>query len=681
MPVRFSDRRDAGRQLALRLHRYAGDPSVIVLGMARGGVPVASAVAEVLEAPLGVCVVRAIIAPLFPAFPVGAVAGEDVVVLDDDAVRAAQLSPEALASARAAAVREWQRQSAAFSGAAARPTLRGRTVLLVDDGLASSVIMEAAVCAVRAEQPAAVVVAVPIALTPALDRLAPEVDACIAVEASLQLDGIGSWYQAFRRADDSEVIALLEEARRRPSVPQSTSAGRLPQAGHIHHLIAQLQRAARPLVGAADDLDALLPRLRDAKVVLIGEASHGTHEFYRLRQELTRRLITEAGCTAVVAAADRPTAKRVDQYVRGGMEADRDATTALAGFRRFPQWMWRNADVLDFVGWLRQVNDTRGDPARAVGFFGLDLYSLHESMGAVIAHLRAIDPAAAQRAAQRYECFEPFGHDPVVYGRVTQLGLSHDCARVALAQLQEVQDQWRTLPVPGDARWGDPHDAAHHFAVEQNARVVRNAERYYRTMFQPRQSSWNLREHHMMDTLRALRDFLGRRHADGKLVVWAHNSHVGDARATSQGEYGEVSLGQLCREAWGRDVALVGFTTYTGTVLAADDWDHPGRHMAVRPALEHSVEWLLHETGIPAFAITPAADPVLQELFDLRRLFRAIGVVSRPQTERQSHYVHTSLSRQFDVVLHYDRTRAVEPLESTALTVPDELPDTFPSAL
>lgn len=681
MPVRFSDRRDAGRQLALRLHRYAGDPSVTVLGISRGGVPVASAVAQVLDAPLGVCVVRAITAPLFPEFPVGAVAGPDVIVLDDDAVQAAQLSPEALDRARAAAMTEWQRQSVAFAAAAPHQSLRARTVLLVDDGLASSVIMEAAVRAVRVEQPTAVVVAVPIAGPPALDRLATVVDACIAVETSLQLDGVGSWYQAFRRADDREVITLLEEARRRPSLPDTAPTARSPQGGHIRQLIAQLQRAARPLVGAPDDIDALLPRLRDATVVLIGEASHGTHEFYRMRQELTRRLIAEAGFTAVAAEADWPSAYRVDQYVRGAASADPDATTALAGFRRFPQWMWRNADVLDFVGWLRQVNDARGDPARTVGFFGLDLYSLHESMGAVIAHLRAIDPEAAQRAAQRYECFEPFGHDPVVYGRVTQMGLSHDCEHVALAQLQELQDQWRALPVPGDARWGDPHDAAHHFAVEQNARVVRNAERYYRTMFQPRQSSWNLREHHMMDTLRALRAFLGRRHPDSKLVVWAHNSHVGDARATSQGEYGEVSLGQLCRETWGRDVALVGFTTYTGTVLAADDWDHPGRHMAVRPALEHSVEWLLHETGIPAFAITPASDPVLQELFDLRRLFRAIGVVYRPQTERQSHYVQTALSQQFDVVLHYDRTRAVEPLESTALTVPDELPDTYPSAL
>jgi erythromycin esterase-like protein len=416
-------------------------------------------------------------------------------------------------------------------------------------------------------------------------------------------------------------------------------------------------------------------------VVLIGEASHGTHEFYQVRQELTRRLITEAGFTAVVAEADWPSAYRVDQYVRAAAEADHDATSALMGFRRFPQWMWRNADVLDFVGWLRQYNDARGDRARAVGFFGLDLYSLHESMGAVIAQLRAIDPEAAQRAAQRYECFEPFGHDPVVYGRVTQMGLSHDCERVALAQFEELQDQWRTVSVTGEPRWADPYDDARHFAVEQNARVVRNAERYYRTMFQPRQSSWNLREEHMMDTLRALRAFLGRRHPGGKLVVWAHNSHVGDARATSQGEYGEVSLGQLCRESWGPDVALVGITTYTGTVLAADDWDHPGRHMAVRPALEHSVEWLMHETGIPAFAISPASDPVLQELFDLRRLFRAIGVVYRPQTERQSHYVQTALSQQFDVVLHYDRTRAVEPLESTAVMVPDELPDTYPSAL
>jgi erythromycin esterase-like protein len=460
---------------------------------------------------------------------------------------------------------------------------------------------------------------------------------------------------------------MASDAATRPSKTPS---------GHVHHVIEQLQRAAQPLTGGSDDFTALLARVRDAKVVLIGEASHGTHEFYRVRQEITKRLILEAGFTAVAAEADWPSAFRVDQYVRGVADAAVDATSALHGFRRFPQWMWRNADMLDFVGWLRHLNDGRADPASSVGFFGLDLYSLHDSMRAVVDHLRAIDPAAAQRAAQRYQCFEPFGHDPVVYGRVTQMGLGQDCEQVAVAQFREMQERWRAAP---DMQ--NPDSEAALFAVEQNARVVRNAERYYRELFQPRQTSWNLREQHMMDTLRALYAFLGRRHRGAKLVVWAHNSHVGDARATSQAEYGEVSLGQLCREAWESEVALVGFTTYGGSVLAADDWDHPGRHMTVRPALEGSVEWLLHETGIPAFALVPNADPEVQQSFDLRRLFRAIGVVYRPQTERQSHYVHTALARQFDTILHYDVTRAVEPLESVAEVETDELPETYPTAL
>jgi erythromycin esterase-like protein len=460
---------------------------------------------------------------------------------------------------------------------------------------------------------------------------------------------------------------MASDAATRPSKTPS---------GHVHHVIEQLQRAAQPLTGGSDDFTALLARVRDAKVVLIGEASHGTHEFYRVRQEITKRLILEAGFTAVAAEADWPSAFRVDQYVRGVADAAVDATSALDGFRRFPQWMWRNADMLDFVGWLRHLNDGRADPASSVGFFGLDLYSLHDSMRAVIDHLRAVDPAAAQRAAQRYQCFEPFGHDPVVYGRVTQMGLGQDCEQVAVAQFREMQERWRDAP---DVR--NPDSEAALFAVEQNARVVRNAERYFRELFQPRQTSWNLREQHMMDTLRALHAFLGRRHRGAKLVVWAHNSHVGDARATSQAEYGEVSLGQLCREAWGSEVALVGFTTYGGSVLAADDWDHPGRHMTVRPALEGSVEWLMHETGIPAFALAPNADPAVQQSFDLRRLFRAIGVVYRPHTERQSHYVQTALARQFDTILHYDVTRAVEPLESVADAVTDELPETYPTAL
>ena len=653
-----------------------------MLGVPQGGVPVAFEVASALRAPLDVCLVHTIVAPEFPEFVLGAVAGGGVVVNDDDAVRAARLSLTGMEAAQATARQELEHRDAVGTGGHPPPMLRGQTVLLVDDGLATGATMHAAALAVRLRGAAKVVVAVPVASTQAMDRLASIVDACVSVESTMSLDRVGSWYHTFAPVTDSEVVELLAKARRAPPLQAAsrsavaTGAPPMARSGHVHHLIEQLQRAALPLTGSPDDFTTLLARVRDAKVVLIGEASHGTHEFYRVRQEITKRLILEAGFTAVAAEADWPSGFRVDQYVRGVADAAPDATSALDGFRRFPQWMWRNADMLDFVGWLRHLNDVRADPASSVGFFGLDLYSLHESMAAVIDHLRAVDPAAAHRAAQRYQCFEPFGHDPVVYGRVTQLGLGQDCEQVAVAQLKEMQERWRYASAVQD-----PNSEASLFAVGQNARVVRNAERYYRAMFQPRQTSWNLREQHMMDTLRALHAFLERRHRGAKLVVWAHNSHVGDARATSQASYGEVSLGQLCRETWGSTVALVGFTTFSGTVLAADDWDRPGRHHTVRPALEDSVEWLMHETGIPAFAIAPDADPTLQQSLALPRLFRAIGVVYRPDTERQSHYVQTALSRQFDTVLHYDITRAVEPLESAAVAVTDELPETYPTAL
>lgn len=355
-------------------------------------------------------------------------------------------------------------------------------------------------------------------------------------------------------------------------------------------LLAVLRAAARPLAGAPADFDPLLARIGDARYVLIGEASHGTHEFYRLRAEITKRLIRERGFTAVAVEADWPDAYRVNRWVRGGA-ADADATEALAGFRRFPQWMWRNDDVLDFVGWLRAHNDAQAPRAR-VGFYGLDLYSLHASMAAVLAYLRVVDPEAAARATQRYACFDHFGGDPQVYGRATTRGLRASCEREVIAQLVELR------AAAADYARRDGRVAADDlFFAEQNARLVRNAERYYRAMFAGRVASWNLRDAHMAETLDALVRFLAaseRAAGDGgpRVVVWAHNSHLGDARATQMGASGELNLGQLVRQRHGDDAVLVGFTTHAGSVTAASDWDEPAERLRVRvEPLERTGLW------------------------------------------------------------------------------------------
>ena len=440
-------------------------------------------------------------------------------------------------------------------------------------------------------------------------------------------------------------------------------------------LVHDLRASAHPLVGAPSDFDPLLELVGNARYVLIGEASHGTHEFYRIRAEITKRLIREKGFSAIAVEADWPDAYRVNRFVRG-QSADGDAGEALSGFRRFPQWMWRNADVLDFVGWLREYNESPS-ARRMVGFYGLDLYSLHASIQAVLEYLDREDPLAAARARARYGCFDFAQGDPQEYGMATSFGLAPSCETAVVTQLLDLQ-RVTAERIRGDGR--PTMDEA--FYVEQNARLVRNAERYYRAMVRSGERSWNLRDQHMAETLQALMAHLD--HAEGsttRVVVWAHNSHLGDARETQMGARGEHNLGQLVRERVGRGAVLIGFTTYGGTVTAASDWDRPAERRIVRPALPGSFEALFHDVGRGNFLLTMRADDDAVAALAEPRLERAIGVIYRPETERISHYFRARLARQFDAVLHYDHTRAVEPLERTGLWDAGELPETWPSAL
>jgi erythromycin esterase-like protein len=334
--------------------------------------------------------------------------------------------------------------------------------------------------------------------------------------------------------------------------------------------------------------------------------------------------------------------------------------------------MWRNTDVVEFVEWLRERNDARPAGAPTIGFYGLDLYSLHASMEAVIRFLEKVDPEAAQQARARYACFDHFGQDTQVYGFAAGTGLARSCEDEVVAQLIELQR--RALEY---ARQDGRPAEEEAFYAEQNARLVRNAEAYYRSMFLERVSSWNLRDRHMAETLDALVAHLDRQAGQAKVVVWAHNSHVGDARATEMVERGELNIGQLARERYGRETICVGFTTDHGTVTAASDWGGPAERKRVRRARPDSYEAAFHETNVPRFLLAgrdveQASEPLGE------RLERAIGVIYRPETERVSHYFYARLPKQFDAVLHFDETRAVEPLERTAEWDKGEPPETYP---
>jgi erythromycin esterase-like protein len=443
----------------------------------------------------------------------------------------------------------------------------------------------------------------------------------------------------------------------------------------VKDIAAAVRNEAYPIRGNADDYDPLMEMIGNSRLVLIGEASHGTHEFYAERAAITRRLIEEKGFTAIAVEADWPDAYRINRWVRGA-DGELDAIDSLEGFKRFPTWMWRNTVVLDFIGWLRSRNESLPRGKAMCGFYGLDLYSLFASIEAVIAYLEHVDPAAAKRARYRYGCFEDFGEDTTSYAYAASFDLDRSCEDAVVDQLVELRRR---------ATEYTHHDGAiaedEFFYAEQNARLVIDAEEYYRTMFGGHVASWNLRDTHMSDTLEALLEHLDQSGKHTKAVVWAHNSHLGDARATEMGMRAELNLGQLVRMRHREEACLIGFSTYTGSVTAASDWDGPAERKHVRAGLNGSYERLFHETGVDRFFLPMRDGGDAAEALAEPRLERAIGVIYRPETERMSHYFHARLPEQFDAVIHIDETRAVEPLERSAEWHSDEAPETFPSAL
>ncbi len=654
--MRFRDRADAGKQLAQRLSIYAGRPDVLVLALPRGGVPVAAEVARALRAPLDVFLVRKLGVPGHPEFAMGAIAEGGVAVLNDEVIRSLGISTRDVHRVKARELAELHRRERSFRGTRPPPAIAGRTIILIDDGLATGSTVEAAIKALRVLRPARIVVAAPVGARESCARVGRLADEIVCVDMPEPFDAVGLWYADFSETSDDEVKALLRPA------PQRTP-------------VETIRDRAVRLTGDPRDSDALIARLGEARIVLLGEASHGTHEFYAHRAEITKRLIAGHGFAAVAVEADWPDAYRVNEYVRGA-GTDRTSAQALAAFERFPAWMWRNRDVAAFVEWLRAHNATRPEGRRA-GFYGLDLYSLHTSMRAVLTYLAKVDPEAAGRARKRYACFDRFGGEPQQYGYAASVGLSASCEAEVVAQLRDLQRAAHEY-----ARRDGERGAADFFFAEQNARLVRNAEEYYRAMFHGRVASWNLRDQHMTDTLTELLAFLDRDWPQARVIVWAHNSHLGDARATELGEHGELNVGELVRTRFDASAALVGFTTYTGTVTAASEWDGPAETKTVRPALDGSYERLLHDAGLPACLLPLRDDEHLASSLAGPCLERAIGVMYLPATERQSHYFQARLPAQFDYVIHIDVTSAVEPLApAQPAQHAEDVDETFPSGL
>ena len=407
-------------------------------------------------------------------------------------------------------------------------------------------------------------------------------------------------------------------------------------------------------------LESLLDRIGRADVVLIGEASHGTSEFYKMRSRITRELIVKKHFNFVAIEGDWPDAARIDNFVRH-FDTPPSEWTAFA---RFPTWMWRNEDVREFVDWLH-LHNADLPPEQRVAFHGLDLYSLYTSIREVLKYLDEVDPDVAEIARQRYGCLTPWQADPATYGRAALSGSYRSCEADVVRMLVELSARHRDYAL---------HDGERFLDAEQNARLVANAERYYRVMYYGSRESWNLRDSYMFETLKTLRNF---HWPNNKAIIWAHNSHVGDAAATDMSRRGEFNIGHLCRKEYGTRAYSIGFGTDSGTVAAASDWDGPMQIMTVQPSQPDSYERLCHDTGLDAFMLAfrhARSEALLQRLSEAR-LERAIGVIYRPDSELASHYFHAVLPKQFDEYIWFDRTRAVQPFAVAEL---EGVPDTYP---
>jgi erythromycin esterase-like protein len=392
--------------------------------------------------------------------------------------------------------------------------------------------------------------------------------------------------------------------------------------------------------------------------VLLGEASHGTSEFYRMRAHISQALIERKGFDFVAVEGDWPDAARIDHYVRHREYRPSEWTA----FARFPTWMWRNTDVRAFVDWLRERNG-KTTPNKRTAFYGLDLYSLYDSIRFVLEYLDSVDPESAQVARERYGCLTPWQSDPATYGHAALTGKYRACERDVAQALKALLDKRQSYAL---------HDGERFLDAAQNARLVANAERYYRIMYYGSAQSWNLRDQHMFDTLKNLLAFHG---PNSKAIVWAHNSHIGDASATEMSARGEHNIGQLCREEFGAGCYAIGFGTDHGTVAAATDWGGDMEIKRVRPAMQRSYEKLMHDSGLPQFMLPLRASSDHARLLAKRRLERAIGVIYRPDSELASHYFEAVLPRQFDDYIWFDETRAVTPFAATEI---EGFPDTYP---
>lgn len=646
----FRNRSDAGQRLAKKLEAIPlHDPLIIALP--RGGVPVAFEVAKALRAPLHVLIVRKISLPMRPEYGIGAVTEGGHYWIDPNASIGIGTTDQEIMDAIEAQSTEVTRRVRKYRKYEPLPRLEGRTTILIDDGLATGVTARVACHYLKSQGASDIIFAVPVASARTATLLRTEIDEVLALSEPSEFYSVGQFYDDFEQTTDQEVISLLKQA--------SHFGSRTPTP-----LFQSIKSRAKPL-DEPKDLAPLIQELSQSKIVMLGESSHGTHEFYEWRRLISEWLIKKHGFNFIAVEGDWPACWEVNQFVRG--KQGKHSPHVLKAFNRWPTWMWGNQEIARLADWMRTHNES-APLENHVGFFGLDVYSFFESADTVLKLLKKISPSAAKVARIRYSCLDPFQKDERAYAK-SLIHFPEGCANEVSKNLQSV------LKLRLELMKNQENSL---FNIEQNARVVANAERYYRAMMHADEDSWNIRDRHMMDTLEHLLDHHGK---EAKGIVWAHNTHIGDYRATDMKEQGQVNIGGLAREKWGKEkVALVGFGTYRGTVTASTAWDGKTKSMPVPPGIPGSYEAAFHEVAEslkkPTFYISvrgklPAKDPLIEV-----RGHRAIGVVYHPERERFGNYVPTSLANRYDAFLFIDETSALK-----ALDLPFErkdIPETWP---
>ncbi len=638
--MRLENRVQAGKLLADKLLEYK-DSDPLVLALPRGGVPVANEVALALDAELDIIAVRKIGASISPELAIGAICENDRPLFNDNIMKQLRLTPESARQTIRSERNKILNQIEKFRLNRKLPVVKDRMIILVDDGLATGATMRAAIRHLKRKKAKEILVAVPTAAKSTAEELRPQVSSLVALIEEERFSSVGEWYRDFSEVTDSEVVTLLAEHNQYKKLP-------------IENLRQLLSENIVPL-NVADDFDALIRSVKDKRVVMLGESTHGTHEFYTLRRIISQRLIEEHGFKFIAVEGDWPDAFRLHQYINN--DVGESAQEVLLQNSRWPTWMWANKEIVDLAEWMKD---------HKAGFFGLDVYSLFDSIEEVLKYVQKFEPDLVDKISQLYSCFDPFNSNEVAYAK-SLVRYPEGCEKEVVGALKHLLEERVTRT----------SDSESLFSAQQNARIIAGAEAYYRAMIQAGEDSWNIRDRHMLQTLTELLEY----HGEGaKAIVWAHNTHIGDYRATDMPENGNINLGGIARENYGEDnVALVGFGTHRGEVLAGEFWGAPEQVMTLPAARTNSFEEIFHRFARSERVFRFHVDlkgPLFLPL-SKRLDQRAVGVVYSSQHEHKSNYVPTELSNRYDHFVYLDRTSALRSLHTKAQ--PERLPETWPS--